>query len=146
MPERTPTAIRLLGPLLLAVLASCAGQEDPPASAPADTPEPTSAATPELATFDLELVKSAFREDCANSSIDEAFCDRVSIDGWRATGMTLVVPTTLAGADTDTARSICLVIQDARFKDPEGTRLGFRFISVLNMYGVESDRCWKPRF
>jgi hypothetical protein len=146
MPERTPTAIRLLGPLLLALLAGCAGQEDPPTPPPADTPEPTAAATPEPTTFDLALVKSEFREECVNSRIDEAFCNRVGIDGWEATGMTLVVPTSLRGADTDTARSICLVIQDARFNDPDGSRLGFRFIAVLDRYGLESHRCWKPRF
>ena len=60
--------------------------------------------------------------------------------------MTLVVPTSLAGADRDTARSICLVIQDARFEDPEGARLGFDVIVVLDMYGLPSYDCWKPRF
>ena len=37
MPEHLPTAIRLLGPLLLALLAGCAGQEDPPTSATSAT-------------------------------------------------------------------------------------------------------------
>ena len=148
MPERTPTAIRLLGPLLLVLLAACAGQEDPPPPPPAATSQPPSPATSSspAPSFDLALVKSEFTEECANARIDEAFCNRVGIDGWKARGMTLVVPTTLAGADRDTARSICLVIQHARFEDPEGSRLGFRDIAVLNMYGVDSYKCWKPRF
>lgn len=148
MPERTPIAIRLLGPLLLALLAGCAGQEDPPTSPTADTPEPPSAApaASAAASFDLALVKSEYKEDCANSRMDEAFCEEVDIDHWKARGMTLVVPTTLAGADRDTARSICLVIQHARFEDPEGARLGFRVIVVLDRYGLDSYDCWKPRF
>ena len=148
MPDRTPTAIRLLGPLLLALLAGCAGQEDPPTPPPGDTPEPTTAATSASAapSFDLALVKSDFTEECANSRIDEAFCDRIDIDRWKASGMTLVVPTSLRGADRDTARSICLVIQDARFEDPEGSRLGFDVIVVLDRYGLPSYDCWKPRF
>ena len=148
MPERTPTAIRLIGPLLLVLLVGCAGQEDPPTPPTADTPEPPSAATSASPTtsFDLALVKSVFREECANSRIDEAFCDRAGIDGWKARGMTLAVPTSLGGAQEDTARSICLVIQEARFEDPEGSRLGFRDIAVLSMYGHDLYTCWKPRF
>ena len=148
MPERTPIAIRLLGPLILVLLVSCAGQEDVPTPPPAETPEPPSASTSATAaaSFDLALVQSEFRDDCDNSRIDEAFCDRVGIDGWKASGKTLVVPTSLRGADRDTARSICLVIQDARFEDPEGARLGFDVIVVLDMYGLPSYDCWKPRF
>jgi hypothetical protein len=146
MPERTPTAIRLLGPLLLVLLAGCAGQGDPPTAPPVDTAEPTTAATPEPATFDLALVKSEFTEDCADSRIDETFCADVCIDCWQARGMTLVVPTTLAGSDRDTARSICLVIQEERFEDPEGSGLGFDVIVVLDGYGLPSYDCWKPRF
>jgi hypothetical protein len=148
MPRPTPAALRLLGPLLLAVLAGCAGQEDPPTPPPADTPEPPSAATsaPAAASFDLALVKSEFTEECAKSRIDEEFCEEVYIDGWKARGMTLVVPTTLAGAEEEAAKTICLVIQGARFADPEGSRLGFRDIAVLSRYGIDLATCWKPRF
>ena len=148
MPEPTSAALRLLGPLLLAVLGGCAGQEDPPTPPSADTPEPPSAATsaPAAATFDLALVQSEFKEQCANSRIDEEFCDGVGIDGWKARGMTLVVPTTLATMQEEEARIICLVIQDARFEDPEGARLGFRDIAVLSRYGFDLATCWKPRF
>jgi hypothetical protein len=148
MPERTPTAIRPIGPLLMVLLAGCAGQEDPPTPPTTETPEPLSAApaASAAASFDLALVKSEFTRGCANSRIDEAFCDRVDIDRWKASGMTLVVPTSLRGADRDTARSICFVIQDARFEDPEGSRLGFDVIVVLDMYGLPSYDCWKPRF
>ena len=148
MRERTPTAIRLIGPLLMVLLAGCAGQNDPRTPPIANTPKPpgTAPSASAAASFDLALVKSEFSEGCANSRIDEAFCDRISIDGWQASGMTLVVPTSLAGADRDIARSICLVIQAARFEDPGGSRFGFRDIAVLNMYGVDSYTCWKPRF
>ena len=66
MPERTPIAIRLLGPLLLVLLVGCAGQEDVPTPPPADTPEPPSASTSATAaaSFDLALVKSEFTEEC----------------------------------------------------------------------------------
>ena len=146
MRERTPTAIRLIGPLLMVLLAGCAGQNDPRTPPIANTPEPPSAAPSAAASFDLELVKSEFTQECANSRIDQSFCDEVSMDNWKARGMTLVVPTTLAGADRDTGRSICLVIQHARSQEPEGARLGFTDIAVLNVYGIDSYACWKPRF
>jgi hypothetical protein len=148
MLEPTSAARRLPGLLLLALLAGCAGQEGSPTPPSAATTEPPSAATsaPAAASFDLALVKSAFKDGCANSRIDDEFCDGAGIDGWKARGMTLVVPTTLAMMQEEEARSICLVIQDARFEDPEGARLGFRDIAVLSRYGIDLATCWKPRF
>ncbi len=149
MPETTPpTAIRLIGPLLLVWLVGCAGQVNPPTPSTAATPAPPTAApsTTGAKSFDLALVKSEFNDRCADSRLDESFCEKVYIDGWKARGMTLVVPTGFRGADRDTARTLCLVIQRERYEDPQGTRLGFRVIEVLNMYGVESYSCWEPRF
>ena len=53
MPSLRPS-LRLLGPLLLALLAGCAGQEDAPTPPSADTSEPPSAISPPLLAYEVD--------------------------------------------------------------------------------------------
>ena len=90
--------LRRTAALVIAIaLAGCGGVISTPFETAGDEVE-ESVAESAAESFDLALVKSEFTEECANSRIDEAFCDRVYIDGWKARGMTLVVPTSLGGA------------------------------------------------
>ena len=112
-----------------------------------ELPEPTTATASgsAAATFDLELVKLAFVDECAHPTIvDEAFCEEVDFDGMTADGRALLVPTTLA---EDTGRAIdrfCYWISDVRVAYLGRVPLAEFFNTVLDRDGRAAATCAVP--
>jgi len=121
MLERKPAALRLVGPLLLVLLAGCSDNTSP--SPPADTPEPTPEATQEASATAEAGYSDTEQADILAENIDRmyaedtrytwypAFVELTVEDGWA------YVRTTLTEADTDVAGSMCQDIAAAAFEN-----------------------------
>jgi len=140
MPERTPAAYRLVGPLALVLLVGCAGGAESTTVVEEVTVPP---ASPEAATFDLALVKSNFTEECASPIIvDDLFCQQVDIDGMTAEGTTLIVPTFVnATGMEERSAVICDQVAIAHFDGASGEPLGFDTITILDRDDDEDATC-----
>ena len=145
MKQRTAHAFLVV---LGLILSACSGQvvSETFGNVGTELPMPTTAAASgsAAATFDLELVKSAFVDECAHPTIvDEAFCEEVDIDGMTADGRALPVPATLA-EDIGRAIQICYWISDVRVASLGRVPLAEFFNTVLNRDGLAAATCAVP--